>query len=97
MACHPLIQTKEHDDDTCEPRPKEGPIAKPIEQQTARMPSDWFLWAPVGSMAGSLILEVSRNRHRARWSGWAPTLLILGVYTKVVKQLGSDGASRAAP
>ena len=26
---------------------------------------------------------------------WAPTFLILGLYNKLVKQLGSDGASRA--
>jgi hypothetical protein len=76
---------------------KEGPVAKTIEQQTARVPSDWFLWAAVGSMAASLVLQVSRNRNASTFVGqWAPTLLILGVYNKLVKQLGSDGASRAA-
>lgn len=76
---------------------KEGPIAKTIEQQTAKVPSDWFLWAAVGSIATSLILQVSGSRHASTFVGqWAPTLLILGVYNKLVKQLGSDGASRAA-
>jgi len=76
---------------------KEGPVAKTLEQQTARVPSDWFLWAAVGSMAASLVLQVSRNRQASTFVGqWAPTLLILGVYNKLVKQLGSDGASRAA-
>ena len=32
----------------------EGPVAKTIEQQTAKLPSDWFLWAAVGSIATSL-------------------------------------------
>jgi len=76
---------------------KEGSVAKTIEQQTAKMPSDWFLWAAVGSMAASLVLEVSRKQHASTFVGqWAPTLLILGVYNKLVKQLGSDGARRAA-
>ncbi len=75
----------------------EGPVARTIEQQTAKVPSDWFLWAAVGSMAASLALQVTKNRHASAFVGqWAPTLLILGVYNKLVKQLGSDGASRVA-
>jgi hypothetical protein len=76
---------------------KEGPVAKTIEQQTAKLPSDWFLWAAVGSIATSLILQVSGSRHASTFVGqWAPTLLILGVYNKLVKQLGSDGVNRTA-
>lgn len=30
---------------------QEGPIARTIEQQTAKLPSDLFLWAAVGSIA----------------------------------------------
>ena len=32
---------------------KEGPVAKAIESQTAKLPSDLFLWASVGAMATS--------------------------------------------
>ena len=76
---------------------KEGPVARTIEQQTARLPSDWFLWAAVGSMAASMVLQVTGKRQGSTFVGqWAPTFLILGVYNKLVKQLGSDGANRAA-
>ena len=69
----------------------EGSVAKAIEQQTAKLPSDWFLWAALGSIATSLTLQVSGNRHASTFVGqWAPTLLILGLYNKLVKQLGSD-------
>jgi hypothetical protein len=74
----------------------EGPVAKAIEQQTAKMPSDWFLWAAVGSIATSFTLQMSGKRHASTFVGqWAPTFLILGLYNKLVKQLGSDRASRA--
>ena len=79
------------------PTHAEGPVAKSIEQQTAKMPSDWFLWAAVGSIATSLTLQVSGKSQASNFVGhWAPTFLILGLYNKLVKQLGSDGASQYA-
>jgi hypothetical protein len=75
----------------------EGPIAKTIEQQTAKLPSDWFLWAAIGSIAAALTLQISGKQHSSTFVGqWAPTFLILGVYNKLVKQLGSDHIDRAA-
>ena len=75
----------------------EGVVAKSIEQQTAKLPSDWFLWAAVGSIGTSLMLQVSGKKHASTFVGqWAPTFLILGLYNKLVKQLGSDRTSRAA-
>ena len=69
----------------------EGRIARTIEQQTAKLPSDTFLWAAVGAMAVSAGLQLSGNRQVSNFVGqWAPTLLILGLYNKLVKQLGSD-------
>lgn len=69
----------------------EGPVAKTIEEQTAKLPSDVFLWAAVGSMAASATLHLLGNRHTSVFVGqWAPTFLILGLYNKLVKQLGSD-------
>jgi hypothetical protein len=72
---------------------REGTVARTIEQQTARMPSDWFLWAAAGSVGLSLALEISGNEKKANFIGhWAPTFLILGLYNKMVKLHGSDGA-----
>jgi hypothetical protein len=71
---------------------REGRVARTIEQQTAKLPSDLFLWAAVGSIAGSLTLQIVGAKERANFVGqWAPTLLILGLYNKMVKLLGSEG------
>jgi hypothetical protein len=69
----------------------EGPVAKAIEDQTAKLPSDTFLWMAVGAMAASATLQAMGNKHVSLFIGqWAPTLLIFGLYNKLVKQLGSD-------
>lgn len=69
----------------------EGPVAKAIEEQTARLPSDLFLWAALGSMAVSAVLQFQGKRNTSQFVGqWAPTLLILGLYNKLVKVAGSD-------
>lgn len=69
----------------------EGRIARTIEDQTAKLPSDTFLWAAFGSIAVSAAFQVAGNKNAAVFVGqWAPTLLILGLYNKLVKQLGSD-------
>jgi hypothetical protein len=69
----------------------EGPIARAIEEQTAKLPSDAFLWAAGGSIGASLILKMLDRHHEALFVGqWAPTILILGLYNKLVKQRGSD-------
>ena len=71
---------------------REGKVARSIEQQTAKLPSDLFLWAAVGSVAGSLMLKIAGNDKTANFVGqWAPTFLILGLYNKMVKLHGSEG------
>jgi len=69
----------------------EGPVARTIEQQTAKLPSDLFLWAAGASIVGSLALMCSGRQHASLFVGqWAPTFLILGLYNKIVKVGGSD-------
>ncbi len=71
---------------------REGRVARTIEQQTAKIPGDIFLWAALGSIAGSLTLLITGNAKRANFVGqWAPTFLCLGIYNKLVKLHGSDG------
>ncbi len=70
---------------------KEGTVARAIEQQTAKLPSDTFLWLAGGSIAASLALKMMGRDKDAEFVGhWAPTLLILGLYNKLVKVAGSD-------
>jgi len=71
---------------------REGPVARTIEEQTAKLPSDIFLWAAVGSMAVSLGLKLFGASKTSMFVGqWAPSLLILGLYNKLVKLEGHDG------
>lgn len=70
---------------------KEGKVAKTIESQTSKIPSDVYLWAAVGSMAASLSLKLMRKNSTALFIGqWAPSFLLLGIYNKMVKQQGHD-------
>ena len=74
----------------------EGPVAKAIEEQTARLPSDTFLWMAVGSMAVSATMQAMGNKQASLFVGqWAPAFLIFGLYNKLVKQLGSDRTENA--
>jgi hypothetical protein len=69
----------------------EGKIATAIERQTAKVPSDVFLWAAGASIAGSLMLKAMKRDTDALFVGqWVPTFLLLGVYNKMVKLMGSD-------
>lgn len=69
----------------------EGPVAKAIENQTSKLPSDLFLWAALGSMAASATLKVLGKDKTALFMGqWAAPFLLLGVYNKIVKVEGHD-------
>jgi len=75
----------------------EGALARGIEQQTAKLPSDTFLWLAVGAMATSATLQMAGNKHLSLFIGqWAPSFLLFGIYNKMVKQHGSDASYRAA-
>src|SRR5437016_2379390 len=41
----------------------EGAVAKAIEHQTAKLPSDTFLWAAVGVMTTSMTLQLMGKDH----------------------------------
>jgi hypothetical protein len=70
---------------------REGFLARGIEEQTAKLPSDFFLWLGLGSIAGSLILKAIGRDKDANWVGqWVPTVLLFGVYDKIVKVAGHD-------
>ena len=69
----------------------EGPVARRIENYTAQVPSDWFLWAAGASIVGSLTLHVLNRKEDAQFVGqWVAPFMRLGVYNKIVKVVGSD-------
>ena len=67
----------------------EGSLTRLIEQQTAKIPSDAFLFIALGAMGLSLGLQIFGRTDASRFVGmWAPTMLTMGVYNKLVKTLG---------
>ena len=73
------------------PQHSEGPVAEAIEEQTAKLPSDIFLWGGLGALATASAFFVNGKRHEALLVGqWAAPILILGLYNKLVKLEGSN-------
>lgn len=77
-------------------QPHEGQLTKNIEQVTARVPSIAYLGLAVGSMLLSASLAAfSRQKTLANFVGlWVPTILVIGLYNKLVKLEGSDRFQR---
>jgi hypothetical protein len=72
-------------------QPKEGQVTKKIEDQTAKIPSDMYLWSAIAAMAVSLSFQMAGKRHTSLFFGqWAAPFLLFGVYNKLVKQQGHD-------
>ena len=80
------------------PEHKEGPVATMIEHQTAKLPSDIFLWTAIGAIAVSAVMQIvggtKKNKnleHRSLFFGqWVAPFLLLGLYNKIVKLEGHD-------
>ena len=65
-------------------------MARLIEQQSAKIPSHWFLFGAVGAMGLSLALELAGRRRASDFVGkWPGPLLLGGIYNKLVKTLGT--------
>ena len=74
---------------------REGTVAKSIEKQTAKLPSDLFLWAAAASIGVSAAFEFTGHKDKSRFIGqWVAPFLLLGVYNKLVKTQGSDRYER---
>ncbi|HET7694152.1 MAG TPA: hypothetical protein VFK57_00440 [Vicinamibacterales bacterium] len=72
------------------PEHAEGDLARLIEQQTAKIPSHWFLFGALAAMAASLGLELAGRRRASHFVGmWPGPLLMTGMYNKLVKTLGT--------
>lgn len=70
---------------------KEGKVAKKIEQNTAQIPSDVYLWTATAAMGASMLLKCCKQEKLALFVGqWAAPILIMGVYNKIVKTEGFD-------
>ena len=69
----------------------EGTITKAIEHYTSQVPSGAYLSLAVGSIGISALLHMAGRKDDAQFVGhWVPTILLLGLYNKLVKLQGSE-------
>jgi len=64
----------------------EGKLTHRIEERTSRVPSGTYLGLAIGSMIVSAAFQIAGKRETASFIGqWAPSLLVIGMYNKLVK------------
>lgn len=74
---------------------REGPVARGIERETSKIPSDVFLWTGVGAIGLSLAMQLMGKKTAGNFvATWVPTVLVLGLYNKLVKLAGHDRYDR---
>lgn len=71
---------------------REGKLTRTIEERTSRFASGTYMTAAFASMAASATLKLFGKDEASLFVGqWAAPFLIMGLYNKLVKQLGSEG------
>jgi hypothetical protein len=59
-----------------------------VESRTAKVPSLVYLGLALGSMAASTALLLSGRRYLSIFvAQWAPSILVIGLYNKLTKEL----------
>ncbi len=70
---------------------REDRTTEALDRQTAKIPTDVFFVAALGSIGASAYLQYKGNRDMSLFVGqWAPAFLTIGVYNKLVKVMGSE-------
>lgn len=76
---------------------REDRVSSTIESVTAKVPSVGYLGLAVAAMVASATAKIMRKDNLALFLGqWAPALLIIGTYNKLVKIGGSDAYTRTS-
>jgi hypothetical protein len=77
------------------PSTTEDELTKGIERYTTGIPSSAFLAVGLGAAALALLTQLI---GRGKWGNfiaqWVPTILVMGVYNKLVKIEGHDHTDR---
>lgn len=69
----------------------ESDLVKRIEKRAENIPASYFLTAAAASVAIALALAFSRKKQWAGFVGqWVPTILLLGIYNKILRSLPSS-------
>ena len=90
----PMTKLKQSSEHSEAQEHKEGAIARTIEEQTAKLPSDVWLWAAFAAIGVSMLFHGTGKRDDGHFVGqWVAPFLLFGVYNKLVKIGGSDRTS----
>ena len=66
----------------------EDPATETVEKGTSRIPSLAFMGFAITAMAASAALMLTGRKAIGNFVGqWAPTILIMGLYNKVAKEI----------
>ena len=69
---------------------REGTLTSNVEQTTAKAPSMLWLGLALGSMAASAALVATGRKQIGNFIGqWAPSILVIGLYNKLVKEVAT--------
>ncbi|MGC3997566.1 MAG: hypothetical protein QM767_08765 [Anaeromyxobacter sp.] len=67
---------------------REDRATETVERQTSRIPSLAFMGFAVAAMAASAALVLTGRKQLGNFVGqWAPSILIMGLYNKVAKEI----------
>ena len=68
----------------------EDRVTETVEKGTSRIPSLAFMGFAVTAMAASAALMLTGRKQIGNFVGqWAPTILIMGLYNKVAKEIAA--------
>lgn len=66
----------------------EDRVTSKVEEQTTKAPSLLFLGLAAGAMAASAALMLTGRKQIGNFIGqWAPSILVMGTYNKIAKEL----------
>lgn len=89
-----MTKLKQNSDSQEAQEHSEGRVARTLEEQTAKMPSDVWLWAAFAAIGVSMLFHGTGKREDGLFVGqWVAPFLLFGVYNKIVKVAGYDRAS----
>ncbi len=75
---------------------QEDQVTASIEKYTSQVPSSVYLALAGASILGSVAFKIAKKGEEALFVGqWVAPFLLLGIYNKMVKQHGSDAATRS--
>ncbi len=69
---------------------QEDRVTTKVEEQTSKVPSLLYFGFAVSAMAASAALVLTGRKQLGNFIGqWAPSILVIGVYNKIAKEIAA--------